>query len=140
MDRNIYDDQILQWAARSDHRCTMEIPDGEAAATNPLCGDRVTIQVMLEGDRISRICYQVRGCVLCKASCAQMAPIVTGFDYERLHGIREEFAQYLQGTTDDDQVCPQFRMFSPVRSHRSRYRCLLLPYDAALKALATRDG
>jgi len=139
MDRNIYDDQILQWAARSDHRCTMERPDGEATATNPLCGDRVTIQVMLEGDRISRVCYQVRGCVLCKASCAQMAPIVTGFDHRRLRDIREGFAQYLQAATYDGQVCPALRMFSPVRSHRSRYRCLMLPYDAALKALAARD-
>ena len=133
MKKDLYGDLILQWAKNCENLCTVENPDHEATATNPLCGDRVTVQVRMDGDTIKQLYYQVRGCLLCKASCAHLAHMSGGLDHVKLKDLRDRFEQFLMAD-DDTMVFPSHSMFSPVRSHRSRHRCVLLPYDAALKA------
>ena len=140
MDKNVYDDPILQWANRRDHLCTIEDPDRQAMATNPLCGDRITIQLTMDGDTIGHMCYQVRGCILCKASCANLASIAEGLDYDRLQVLRDSLAQFLKSSGDDRDIIPHLHVFGPVCSHKSRHRCLLLPYEATLKALSDSEG
>ena len=134
MKKDLYGDLILEWADRSEHLSAIEDPDHEATATNPLCGDKVTIQVLMDGDRIRQLCCKVRGCLLCKASCAHLAHIAGGLDRTGLKDLRDRFEQFLKAD-DDTMDLPTHEMFSPVRSHKSRYRCVLLPYNAALKAL-----
>ncbi|MBN2569626.1 MAG: iron-sulfur cluster assembly scaffold protein [Deltaproteobacteria bacterium] len=135
MNRNVYDDPILQWANRRDHSCTIEHPDRQATATNPLCGDRITIQLKMDDYTIRQMCYQVRGCILCKASCANLAYIAGGLDYPLLKTLRDDFVQFLKSSLTYKDILPHLQVFTPVRSHRSRHRCLLLPYEATLKAL-----
>jgi len=139
MGKSMYEDSILQWANTSDHQCIIEHPDREAIATNPLCGDRVTIQVQIEGDTIKQLCYQVRGCLLCRASCAHLAYMAAGLDQAKLKDLRDRFDQFLKAS-DDTMVFASHQIFSPVRSHRSRHRCVLLPYEATLKALSHSEG
>ena len=78
MSDNLYDDPMLRWAGRKDYSGSVDFPDVQATQTNPLCGDRVTVQLKMEGDAIRNIYYQVRGCILCKASCAYMASLAQG--------------------------------------------------------------
>lgn len=137
MKKDLYGDLILEWAKRSEHMDAVEDPDYEATATNPMCGDRVTVQVRMDGDTIRQLYCRVRGCLLCKASCAHLAYMAGGLDHAGLKDLRDRFEQFLK--SDDNRiVLPIHQMFSPVRSHKSRYRCVLLPYDAAIKALLDR--
>ena len=138
MKKDLYGDQILEWAERSEHMGAVENPDYEATATNPLCGDRVTVQVRMDGNLIKDLCCRVRGCLLCKASCALLAHMAGDLDRADLKDLRDRFEQFLRAD-DDTMVLPTHEMFSPVRSHKSRYRCVLLPYDTALKALGDSD-
>lgn len=135
MDTNMYDDPILQWANRRDHLCTIEHPDRQATATNALCGDKVTIQLQMDGPLIKHLYYSVKGCLLCKASCAHLAHIAGGLDPVHLKDLRDTFERYLK-SSDEDMIAPSgYELFSPVRTRRSRHRCVLLPYEATLNAL-----
>jgi len=59
MNKNLYDDSMLQWAGRNDHSGSIDHPDRQATKSNPLCGDRVTVQLIMENDVIKQIYYQL---------------------------------------------------------------------------------
>jgi nitrogen fixation NifU-like protein len=79
---------------------------------NPLCGDRVSIEARLEGDRVAEVCFDGRGCALCLAAASILTETVQGHTLEELAGLgQEEFLAELQ---------------SPVRP--ARLKCALLPW------------
>jgi nitrogen fixation NifU-like protein len=61
--RELYQDIILDHGRRPRNFRTIEHPTHFAQGYNPLCGDRVTIYLTLDGDRITDISFQGRGCV-----------------------------------------------------------------------------
>ena len=79
MSTDLYNAQMLAWSEQDDHAGSMADFDAEATLSNPLCGDRVTIRLKMDADRIADLRYQVRGCLLCKAACAHMAELVRGW-------------------------------------------------------------
>lgn len=139
MSEDLYGDPLLQLAKNTEYQGSIEHPDHEATATNPLCGDKVTIQVLMDGETIRELHYQVRGCILCKASCSHFAHMVQGLDRTKLKDLRDRFEQFLK-SPDDAPPLPDHLIFSPVHPHKSRYRCVLLPYEATLKALPDTAG
>lgn len=137
MSTNLYDDPILRLAESTGNQDRMESPDRQATATNALCGDRVTVQLEMSGPGIVRLAYQVRGCLLCRASCAVLAALATGLDLERLKNLRNTLERFLKSSAADLEVPRELHVFAAVRPRKSRHRCVLLPYDAALKALGS---
>lgn len=117
------------------HAGSVKNPDKEATQSNPLCGDRVIIQLNMDGDRIKDLWYRVRGCILCKASCALMAHLVRGADQSGLKALKNHFEGFLKSSSDVvTETAADYEMFFPVRSCKSRHRCVLLPYETALRA------
>lgn len=56
----------------------VEAPDGKGSDTNPSCGDRTTITVRLDGDRIAEARFRTFGCVAAIASASLLTELVTG--------------------------------------------------------------
>ena len=60
---------------------------------NPLCGDRVTVELALGGGRVAAVAHRVRGCVLCRAAAAALAAALSGGEAAALAparaGLRE---------------------------------------------------
>ena len=135
MRKELYSNRLLQWAGIKDYSESLENSDIEAIQSNPLCGDRVTIQLKMDGTRIKDLRYQVRGCILCKASCAIMAGFLRGLDIPGLKVLRDEFEGFLKSSADRAAAATIYEVFSPVRPHKRRHQCVLLPYETALKAV-----
>ncbi|MFY9397129.1 MAG: iron-sulfur cluster assembly scaffold protein [Desulfomonilia bacterium] len=135
MSTTLYDDPIIKLAESAGSQESMENPDFQATATNALCGDRVTVQLKMDGPGIARLAYQVRGCLLSKASCAVLASLAAGLDLARLRDLRDTLERFLKSSGHEQEVPRELLVFAAVRPRKSRHRCVLLPYDAALKAL-----
>ena len=68
--QQLYNDAILAEAkARHGHGRLAE-PDVTATCDNPLCGDRVTVDLRLAGDRIAELAQTTRGCILTQAAAS----------------------------------------------------------------------
>jgi len=139
MKTSLYHERILELADNAEYVRIIERPDREASGTNALCGDRVSIQLEMDRDEIRRLYYQVRGCLLCRASCTELARIAAGLDRTRLKVLRDALERFLRSPGNGSTIPPGLHVFEPVRAHRSRHRCVLLPYDAALQALSDPD-
>ncbi|MGE5150440.1 MAG: iron-sulfur cluster assembly scaffold protein, partial [Rhodospirillaceae bacterium] len=99
-----------------------------------LCGDRVTIDVKVEGGKIAEIAHQVRGCLLCQASAVALATTAVGRDAAGVAELRHD-AERAIGRESGKAQDP-FDAFEPVASHKSRHECVLLPFEALKDALS----
>ena len=111
------------------------LPDADASATvdNPLCGDRVTLHLKLDGGRIAAISHEVRGCLLCEASAATIAEFLRGATQTDIEAINTAARSLMkEGRTDARWAC--LEIFTPVHQAKSRRDCVLLPFEALKRA------
>ena len=137
MNYDLYQDQIIEWSKKTDHAGRLENADCSGTASNPLCGDRITVELQMDGEEIKSMAYQVRGCLLCKASSSMLAELARGLTFDQLKTMSSALDQALKSSQDSPECFPEwYRLFYPVRSHKSRHSCVLLPLDAVIKAIS----
>ena len=114
----------------------LENPDARAVADNPVCGDRVTMDVRLAGDTIDSLAHNVRGCVLCQAAASLVGAHAPGSSRSEIDAVRNAVAAMLDGS--GEPPAGRWRglaVFAPVAAHRHRRHCVLLPFEALHRAL-----
>ena len=138
---DLYQDAIIALSRRRDHIGSLADADCEAVMRNPLCGDQVTVHLQIEEGRIRSIRYQVRGCLLCKASSAHLASLSEGLDLDEFRQVHRCFEKALRSEAEEDVPLPETHtVFLPVRPHKSRHSCLLLPYETIIEAVSSYDA
>lgn len=135
MSDQLYQDRIVALAKAKTGAGKLANPTKSARRDNPLCGDRVTIDVRLDGQgRIAEIAHQVRGCLLCQASASALSSIAVGRDAAGIATVRHD-AERAIGREQGEAAGP-FQAFAPVAAHKSRQECVLLPFEALKDALS----
>lgn len=135
MSDQLYQDRIVALARAKTGAGKLEAPSKSARRDNPLCGDRVVIDVRLDNSgKIAEIGHQVRGCLLCQASASALASVAVGRNAADIEKIRLD-AERAIGREEGDAAEP-FAAFAPVRTHKSRHECVLLPFEALQDAMS----
>ena len=135
MNDQLYQDRIVALAKAKTGAGKLSAPTRSARKDNPLCGDRVSIDVRLDdAGRIAEIAHQVRGCLLCQASASALASVAVGSDKSGIELLRHD-AEKAIGREPGEPAEP-FAAFAPVRAHKSRHECVLLPFEALEAALS----
>jgi NifU-like protein involved in Fe-S cluster formation len=130
-DDPLYRRAVLRLAA--DATGAGRLPQADAAATvhNPACGDRVTVELALADGRIAAFAHATQACVLTQASAALLAAKAPGRDQAGLVALAKAVRAYLGGGAAPEG----YAVFEGVAAHAGRHACVLLPLEAALKAL-----
>lgn len=87
---DIYREQILDLARNPHNHGTLDPNDASYEDTNPLCGDRVRIDLKVEGDRIREILFSGRGCAISQASASLLTDMVEGETLEDAAAISND--------------------------------------------------
>lgn len=137
MSDELYHAELVARAHAGRGRGRLAKPDRSATLDNPLCGDRVTLDITLAGDRISAVGHQVRGCLLCEAAAETIACQATGKTRGEIAEATAAVAALLkEGTPAPVGEWASLGAFQPVHKVKSRQDCVLLPFEALAKALA----
>ncbi len=135
MNDQLYQDRIVALAKAKTGAGKLDAPTKSARRDNPLCGDRVTMDIKLDGQgRITEIAHQVRGCLLCQASASALSAVAVGRDAAGIADIRHDAERALGREAGDPRE--PFTAFAPVAAHKSRQECVLLPFEALKDALS----
>lgn len=138
MSDDLYQQALLDLARAAHGAGTLPAPDGSALCDSPLCGDRVRMQVALEGGRIKALAHDVKGCLLCRAAASLVGLYGAGLDAAQAKALREQVAATLAGDAPPPGW-PELSLFEPVRPHRNRHGCVLLPFETLIAALDSRS-
>jgi nitrogen fixation protein NifU and related proteins len=135
MSDELYQERIVAFAKARTGAGKLTAPTRTVRRDNPLCGDRVIIDVRLDDTgKIAEIAHQVRGCLLCQASASALASLAIGKDAGGIAEVRHDAERALgreQGISREP-----YAAFAPVASHKSRQDCVLLPLEALKEALS----
>ena len=135
MSEQLYQERIVALARAKIGAGKLAEPTKSARRDNPLCGDRVTIDVRLDGQgRIAEIAHQVRGCLLCQASASALSSVAVGRDAAGIAALRHDADRALG--REQGEAGEPFTAFLPVAAHKSRQECVLLPLEALKDALS----
>lgn len=136
----LYQDAIKQFAQAAHGHGQLAQPSGEAKLDNPLCGDRVRMQVVLADGRIATVAHETRGCLLCRAAASAIGAHAPGMDAAAIEAVTTALEDMLKTGAPPPAGWAELAMFEPARAYASRHRCVLLPFRALLAALAAGRG
>jgi NifU-like protein involved in Fe-S cluster formation len=132
----LYQDAIKQFAQAAHGHGQLAQPSGEAKLDNPLCGDRVMMQVALADGRVATVAHETKGCLLCRAAASAIGAHVPGLDAAAIEAATTALDEMLKNGRPPPAGWPELAMFEPARAYASRHRCVLLPFRALLAAIA----
>jgi nitrogen fixation NifU-like protein len=93
---DFYREFILDHYKRPRNFGTLEDPDITNEEENPLCGDRIRIDVKLGEDRVADVRFQGRGCAISTAAASILTDKIKGASLERVKAFsKEEMLQAL---------------------------------------------
>lgn len=131
----LYQQVILDHNQHPRNFKCLEPFSAEALGHNPLCGDKFTVRLKLDGDVIRDIGFQGAGCAISKASASLMTSAVTGCTREDAHALSEKFRKMVTGEDVDPDELDKLAVFSGVSEYPARVKCATLAWhtlDAAL--------
>jgi nitrogen fixation protein NifU and related proteins len=140
MELGIYNARMLRLAAEATGAGRLSEPDRSAEIVNPTCGDRITVEVKIAGGRIAALGHEVHACVLTQASASLLgrhAPDRTAAEIQHVAAQIEAMLGAAGGAPGGDWS--DYAALEPVRAHKSRHECVMLPLRALLAALAAGD-
>jgi nitrogen fixation protein NifU and related proteins len=136
MSDELYHQAILELAKKARRATRLEAAQASVTVDNPLCGDRVTLDLNLAGGRVLEVGHKVRGCLLCEAAAATIGERAPGETPAGLRAVAQDLSDAIVRTPDTaGRRWPELAAFAPVHAHKSRHECVLLPFQALTQAL-----
>lgn len=136
--RALYQEVILDHSKRPHNFRPMPDSNRTAQGYNPLCGDKVTLFVKLDGDRIADVSFQGSGCAISTASASLLTETVKGKTLAEVELIFAVFHDLVTGKAKTDGKGPalgKLAVFSGVSEFPVRVKCATLVWHTLRSAL-----
>jgi len=134
--RDLYQEVILEHSKAPRNYKALESADHKAEGYNPLCGDRFTVYLEMDGDKIREIGFQGAGCAISKASASMMTQSVKGKTKEEAEKIFHRFHELVTGHSHEDTAeLGKLAVFSGVSEFPVRVKCATLAWHTLEAAL-----
>ena len=137
---DLYQQAVLDHNNRPRNFGRLQNANGSAQGYNPLCGDMINVEVVMDGDTVREVGFQGEGCAISKASASMMTEVVKGLDRERVQELFETFHRSVTGETDMDMMEAIDRLgklaaLSGVSEFPMRVKCASLAWHTLRAAL-----
>lgn len=141
MSDQLYNTRILRLAATIPHQERLEAPQATVQKVSPICGSRVTVDVVMEGGVVARFGQEVRACALGQAAASLVGRGVVGQSAQELAALRDAMRSFLNGEVIDwaayaDGRWAELEIFAPAVAFKSRHGSILLAFEACAEAAA----
>ena len=110
---DLYRDYILEHYRRPHNFGVIEEPSASFEGSNPLCGDRITLQVGVRDGTLERVGFTGRGCAISQASASLLTDEIKGKPLDEVASVRADDVLELLGI----EISP------------ARIKCAMLSYD-----------
>lgn len=135
--RELYQEIIIDHNRSPRNHRVIAHATSEAKGFNPLCGDKLTVYLLIGQGVIEDISFVGCGCAISQASASLMTDALQGKTVSEAHELFEHFHQMV--TSDDDipsLSLDKLTVLAGVRTFPARVKCATLAWhtlEAALK-------
>jgi len=138
----LYQDLILDHNRSPRNYGRLPNANRRAEGNNPLCGDRLTVWLVLEGDRVREVAFEASGCAISVASASLMTGAIKGKTRAEAELLFDQFRGLVTGELDpgDAPALGKLAVFSGVRESPLRVKCATLSWHAMKAALEAPEA
>jgi len=134
--RDVYRQTVLDHSRNPRNFRRLEPPDRQVEGHNPLCGDKVTIYLQLNGEKIQDIAFEGTGCAICMASASIMTEVLTGMSIQDAQSEVDQVLREFRVSKDaPDAVSGEMAALAGVRDYPSRIKCAILAWKTLAAGL-----
>jgi nitrogen fixation protein NifU and related proteins len=136
---DLYQEVILDHNRRPRNFGAMTDANHVAHGHNPLCGDKLTLYLKLDGDRIAAVSFDGSGCAISKASASLMTDAVKGHTVGEATELFEHVHAMVTTPMDravDETHVGKMAVLAGVREFPARVKCASLAWHTLMAALA----
>jgi nitrogen fixation NifU-like protein len=135
----LYGEMILDHARHPHNKGLLADADLEAAGRNPICGDEVSLQLALDGDRLTAARFRGSGCAISQASASMLTDAIAGMPLDEVGDCIERVERLLRGENAEAAGLDDLDALRGVARFPMRVKCALLAWKVLREALSSRD-
>jgi nitrogen fixation NifU-like protein len=140
--RELYQEVILDHTRRPRNFGKLAAASAKADGYNPLCGDRITVYVAVDGDRVRDVRFEGSGCSISTASASLMTEALRGKTLAEARALFERFHHLLTApdapADSEAAALGKLAVMSGVREFPVRVKCATLAWHTLRAALDGR--
>lgn len=133
--RELYQEVILDHSRRPRNFGACPTCNRDAKGHNPLCGDRLTVQIDLQDDTIKDARFEGQGCAISVASASLMTEMVKGKTVTDAKRLFHQFHTLVTGGEAGDLDLDKLEVLAGVRDYPVRVKCATLAWHTMMNAL-----
>lgn len=116
----------------------LENPSAQCALYNPLCGDRISLSISLNGGKVNEIAFSGHGCSISQAAASMMSELLKGKSIEEVKELSRLYQSMIKGEKSGDElvVLGDSVALQGVRKFSARIKCAMLAWEAVDRAIA----
>jgi nitrogen fixation protein NifU and related proteins len=140
--RDLYQEVILEHSKAPRNFKKLATANHHAEGFNPLCGDRFTVYLELEGDTVRDIAFQGSGCAISKASASMMTQTIKGKTIAEAEHLFRNFHKFVISRSreeSDSAELGKLAVFSGVSEFPARVKCATLAWHTLQAALEDKQ-
>ena len=140
---DVYNDLIMEHSMNSYNKKKLEGADYSEIGHNPNCGDEITLELKLNGNKIEDMAFTGHGCAISQASTSIMIDTLRGKTIEEAKEIIKTFIEMIKRETTDDEQLKKLEdaiAFKNVSNMPARVKCALLAWHTIEDMLNKNDN
>ncbi len=138
---DLYREVILDHNRNPRNFGVLDPSDRKVDGINPLCGDKMTLYLRLDGDTITDVSFEGTGCAISVASSSLMTERIRGRSASEALRLFDDVHEMLTGADDEPgEHMEKLAALAGVREYPSRIKCASLGWHALKAALADGDA
>ena len=139
---DVYNDLIMEHSINSYNKKKLEGADYSEMGHNPNCGDEITLELKLNGNKIEDMAFTGHGCAISQASTSIMIDTLRGKTIEEAKEIIKTFIEMIKRETTDEEQLKKLEdaiAFKNVSNMPARVKCALLAWHTLEDMLNKND-
>lgn len=132
----LYKEVILDHYRAPRNKGKLDPHDVALERNNPLCGDEIELFLKFDGDNLTGIAFDGKGCSISQASASMMTEKVKGLSVKDAATLAENIKSMMAGESEGDQATlGDLVSLKGVVKYPVRIKCALLGWNTLVEAL-----
>ena len=140
---SLYQEVILDHYKNPHHKGLASTYNTQVHHVNPSCGDEITLNISLDGEKVSNISWDGVGCSISQASVSILSDLLLGKNFHEALGVVENFQELMASKGQDkgnEDILEDAVALAGVSKFPARIKCALLGWMAFKDAVSQAES
>jgi len=132
---DLYMEVILDHNKNPRNKGKIDLHTNHADGHNPLCGDKISLDLIVEENIVKEIKFTGAGCAISTASSSLLTEYIIGKETSEIRHLFEEFHELVTTDKSESSNLGKLSVFEGVKKYPARVKCATLAWHTLIAAI-----